>query len=141
MGITYQSTVVSAPVEKIWAAIRNFHDMSWAASVITSLEVKGSLPGEKVGAKRLLNGVFHETLLELDDSGNLIRYRIDEGPSPVSSNDVKNYEGLLHLLPVTEDGATFVEWSSSWQNNDHDCAEFCHGIYVALLADLKQHFS
>jgi hypothetical protein len=141
MGMTYQSIVVDAPVEKVWAGIRNFHDMSYAANVITSLEAVGSLPGNKVGAKRLLNGVFHETLLELDDGGRVIRYRIDEGPPPVSSSDVQNYVGMVRLLPVTEDGGTFVEWSSSWQNNDHDCAEFCHGIYVALLADLKQHFS
>ncbi len=141
MGMTYQSTVVNATVEKVWAAIRDFHDMSWSANVVESVELVGSMPGDKVGARRVLNGAFHETLLELDDSKHLIRYSIDQGPPPVSNSDVIKYEGVLRLLPVTEDGGTFVEWSSSWLNNDKACAEFCHAIYVALLSDMKQHFS
>ncbi|MBW7998091.1 MAG: SRPBCC family protein [Candidatus Glassbacteria bacterium] len=141
MGKTYQSTVVEAPAAEVWKTIRDFHDMSWAPNVITKVEAVGGQKGDQTGARRVLNDAFHETLLELDDSGRLIRYSIDQGPPPVSSSDVKNYEGVLRLLPVTEDGTTFVEWSSSWQNNDQACAEFCQGIYVALLADMKQHFS
>lgn len=35
MGQTYQSTVINAPAEKVWNAIRNFHDLSWAPNLIT----------------------------------------------------------------------------------------------------------
>jgi hypothetical protein len=31
-----------------------------------------------------------------------------------------------------------VEWTSSWEQNDEPIQEFCHGIYVALLGDMKK---
>ena len=138
MGKTYQSIVVNGSIEKVWERIRNFHDASWAPNVVTKMTVVGSLKGDQVGAQRVLNDAFHETLLELSDVKHRIRYSIDDGPSPVSKNDVKEYVGSVRLLPVTEGESTFVEWSSSWQANDQPAAEFCHGIYVALLKDLKK---
>jgi hypothetical protein len=52
--------------------------------------------------------------------------------------DVSNYIGRVSVRPVTEGGGTFVEWSSTWERNDEAIAEFCHSIYVALLADMKK---
>ena len=34
----YNSCVVNAPIDAVWGALRNFHDLSWASQVITSLE-------------------------------------------------------------------------------------------------------
>ena len=69
-----------------------------------------------------------------------IRYSIDEGPSPVSSGEVKNYIGNLHVLPVTDADKSFVEWSSSWESTSEEAVDFCHNIYVALLNDLSQNY-
>lgn len=138
MGKTYQSTVVNAPVETVWSALSNFHDMSWAPNVISDLVVVGDGGPRDIGAKRVLNGVFSETLRTLDDDGHTFTYSIDDGPSPVSASEVSNYVGQVAVRPITEgDGGTFVEWSSTWDMNDEAAAEFCHGIYVALLGDLK----
>lgn len=41
---------------------------------------------------------------------------------------------------VIDRDAAFVAWSSRWDGNDEEAAEFCHGIYVALLQALKEHF-
>jgi hypothetical protein len=65
-----------------------------------------------------------------------MRYSIDDGPSPVSAQDIKGYVGLVHLLPITKDNTTFVEWSSSWESESEDAVEFCHGMYVALLDEM-----
>jgi hypothetical protein len=138
MGQTYQSIVIDAPIDRVWAAIHDFHDLSWAPNVITSVDAIGDRKGVEVGAKRVLNGVFHETLHELDDRAHNLAYRIDDGPSPVSSDDVNNYVGRLSARPITEGAGTFVEWSSTWERNDQAAGEFCHGIYVALLRDMKQ---
>ena len=135
MGQTHQSTTIAVPPEEVWDAIRNFHDMSWSPNVITSLEVVGDVGGDREGASRILNGAFHETLIEVNDAERLVRYSIDDGPSPVSKEEVSNYVGELRLSP--EGDGTFVEWSSSWERNDEAAYEFCHGIYVALLADMK----
>jgi len=138
MGRTYQSTVVNAPAEKVWATIRNFHDFSWAPNVIQKCEAQGDKKGDQVGARRLLNGAIHETLLDLNDMERTIKYSIDDGPSPVSKSEVRNYVGVLRVLPITEGSGSFVEWSSSWDMNDAKATEFCHGVYVALLGDLRK---
>lgn len=138
MGQTYQSIVIDAPIEKVWTTIRNFHDLSWAPNVITGVEVVGSRSGNEAGAGRVLNDAFRETLREMNEDARSFAYSIDDGPSPVSKDEVSHYIGRVSLRPVTEGGGTFVEWSSEWERNDQAASKFCHGIYVALLSDMKQ---
>lgn len=138
MGQTYQSIVIDAPVEEVWAAIRDFHDLSWAPNVISQVDVVGNEKGDKAGAGRVLNNAFRETLREFNDEARSFAYSIDDGPSPVSKADVSNYVGRVSVRPVTEGSGTFVEWSSAWDRNDEAAEEFCHNIYVALLADMKK---
>ena len=138
MGKTCQSIVINAPVDRVWRTVRHFHDLGWAPNVITGVEAVGDVPGDKVGAMRVLNGAFRETLIELDDEQRTFSYSIDDGPSPVSKDEVRNYVGRVKVQPAPEDGGTLVEWSSSWEEKDEPVYEFCHGIYVALLADMKK---
>lgn len=137
----YNSCVVDAPVDEVWAVLRAFHDMAWAAPVINRLEKVGDAAGDQIGAKRVLNGAFHETLHGLDDVGRVMTYSIDDGPDAVSKNNVSGYVGLVRVLPVTLGDATFVEWSSSWQDGRSAVKEFCDPIYKALLDALTQHFA
>jgi hypothetical protein len=137
MGSTYQSIVIDVPPEQVWAAIRDFHDVSWTPNVVTSLETVGDVVGSEIGARRVLNGVFHETLLELDDGGLTFTYSVDEGPSPLSSAEVSDYLGRVAVKPAPDGAGTMVEWTSQWQKNDEAGREFVHPIYVALLDDMK----
>lgn len=138
MDHTYQSVVIDAPVEKVWSAIRDFHNLSWAPNVVTSAEKVGETGGQDVGAVRVLNGVFRETLLTFDAEDRTFSYSIDDGPSPVAQGEVQDYVGRVQVRPVTEGGGTFVEWSSRWQEGSDEVYAFCHPIYVALLADMKR---
>lgn len=138
MGRCYNTTTINAPVDKIWAAIRNFHDMSWAGDTLESVEPVGDKKGDQIGARRALNGAIQETLVALNDRDHTMSYQITDGPSPISKSDIRDYYGEVQLLPVTADGSTFVEWSSSWIGNDGPVAEFCNPIYAALLAAMKR---
>lgn len=135
MGSTFQEIEIAAPSEKVWQAIRNFHDVSWAPNVVTSLDVVGNKAGDQKGAGRVLNGVFHETLRTLDDMSKTFTYSIDEGPGPLGEGQVKNYVGRVLVEHIA--GGTRVEWTSIWQENDEAVHDFCHPIYVALLNDMK----
>ena len=137
MGTTFQEIEISAPADKVWQAIRNFQDASWAPNVVSDMQAVGDIPGDEPGAGRILNGVFHETLLTLDDDAKVFTYSIDDGPSPLSKDEMSNYIGRVAVEPA-EDGGTRVEWTSSWEQNDGPIQEFCHGIYVALLGDMKK---
>ena len=74
MGKTYQSILIKAPAEKVWETLRNFHDISWAPDVVSSVDVIGDKKGDQPGAKRVLNGAFHETLHALDDDNREFTY-------------------------------------------------------------------
>ena len=39
----YNTCIVAATADKVWATLRDFHDMSWAEPVITSVAVIGEL--------------------------------------------------------------------------------------------------
>jgi hypothetical protein len=140
MPSTNQSKDIDAPISEVWANFNNFHNLSWAPNVITQVEKIGSIDGGAVGAKRILNNVFHETLVEIDQEKHMLKYSIDDGPSPVSKEEVSNYYGVVKLSPIDEGDRTHVEWSSSWESNVDDAVEFCHGIYVALLNELAEIF-
>ena len=147
MGSTYQSIVVPAPASAVWQTLRDFHDLSWAPGVIESCEAVGDHAGTQPGAQRILNDAFHETLHAVNDVDRILKYSIDDGPSPVSKDEVSNYVGRIEVRPVTHDGtdapgsATFVEWSSGWDAKTDEAEEFCQTIYVSLLRALREHFS
>lgn len=140
MPSTYQSITVSASADEVWSTLRNFHDLSWAPDVIEQCERVGDRAATQVGAQRVLNGVFEETLQAISDADRTLQYSIDDGPSPVSSDEVSNYIGQIDVRPVSLEGKTFVEWSSSWDAETKEAVEFCHTIYVALLQALKAHY-
>ena len=142
MGKRYNSITVDAPVDQVWAAVSNFHDFSWAPDVITGVKIVGERKHDQLGAKRVLNGAFHETLRSLDDLNNTFSYSIDDGPDAVAKEVVSNYVGKVRVSPITANNATFVEWESSYDSADNSAVgNLCNPIYQALLNALRQHFS
>jgi hypothetical protein len=101
----------------------------------------GDIDGGTPGARRILNNAFHETLIDINNDEHVLRYSIDDGPSPVSKAEVDNYVGVVSLKPSEDGSGTLVEWNSSWESKADDAVEFCHGIYVALLGELATSFS
>jgi len=141
MGQVFKSIIVNAPIDKVWSKLRNFHDGSWATGVIEDLTVIGDLSGDQIGARRKLNGVFTETLVALNDHEHAFSYSIDDAPgTPVAQGAVKDYVGTVKAHRITEGEQTFVEWKARWDGNDVEGAEFCGGIYGALLGAVKKSF-
>lgn len=134
------SVTVHAPADTVWAALRDFHDMSKCPNVVQSCEAVGDGAGTQIGAKRLLNGVFHETLIGLDDKARMLRYTIDDGPDVLSKGQVVGYVGQVQVFPITENNTSLVLWTSSWEAGRDGIQAFCDPIYQALLADLKASF-
>jgi hypothetical protein len=141
MGKCYNSTVVDASIETVWEMIEDFHKISWGDTVIKKIDIVGELSGVEIGAKRILNEVFHETLQSIDSKNHSFSYSIDDGPGPVSKDSVANYLGKVSLYPVTDSGKTFVEWISTYEgDSDSEVGDFCNPIYSGLLSSLKSKF-
>jgi hypothetical protein len=137
------ATILSASPDAVWSAISNFHDLSWSANVIESVEVVGEASGSEAGAKRVLNGAFHETLHHVDDGRRHFRYSVDHGPGPLDRDKVSGYVGEVSVLPVTPAGdadQTVVVWTAEWESEEGGVHDFVDPIYKALLGDLKAHF-
>jgi len=138
----YNSTVIHAPADKVWAILKNFHDLSWSKNVVSKVDIIGDKKGTEVGAKRILNDAFHETLLSLNDANMTFTYSIDDGPSVVSKNNVTNYVGEVRVFSVSDSGDSFILWTSKWASEKQGgVADFCNPIYHAILQDLKSYFS
>ena len=106
------------------------------------MEKVGEAGGSEVGAGRILNGVFHETLTAIDPGQYTLSYSIDDGPDVVSKDAVSNYIGTIRLLPVTIGGKTFIEWSSEFDSDTPEAvADFCNPIYAALLDSMVAHYA
>lgn len=140
MGKTYQTAVINAPVNRVWSKIKNFHDISWGAAFIEKCEAVRDKPGDQVGARRILNDAFHETLVAFSEVDKSFKYSIEDGPAPVSKNDVRDYIGAIRLIPITDNDTCLIEWSSRWESSTEDACSFCHNIYVALINELKKAF-
>ena len=137
----YNSVVVNAPSDKVFNLLKNFHDLSWSKNVVTKVDIIGNKSHNEVGAKRILNEAFHETLQSIDNDTMKFTYSIDDGPGPVAKDNVSGYLGEVSVIPVTENDSSVVVWSSKWASSkEGGVADFCNPIYHALLQDLKSHF-
>jgi len=140
MGNCHNTIEIDSSIATVWDTISDFHDMSWATGVITDVNVVGDKKGNEVGAQRVLNVAFHESLTAVDANAHTFSYSIDDGPGPVSSSSVNNYVGVVKLTP--SNNGTLVEWGSSFESENEDAvADFCNPIYSALLAALKKTLS
>ena len=140
MGECYVKIEINVSIDVVWVTINDFHDLSWAPDVVSSVTKVGDKSGSEIGAQRILNGVFHETLTALDPRSYAFSYSIDDGPGPVASDAVSDYKGTVKLTAT--DRGCLVEWSSVFQSeNENEVADFCNPIYAALLGALKETLS
>lgn len=140
----YNAAVVNASSDTVWNALRDFHDFSWAPNVVEDVTPVGDAGKHEVGARRVLNNAFHETLHALDDETRYLKYSIDDGPGPTSKDAVSGYFGEVRVLPLTVPGdpeQCVVVWTSKWATEEGGVEEFCDPVYRALLGDMQAHFA
>jgi NADPH:quinone reductase len=109
-----RSTIVDAPIEQVWAMLRDFngHDR-WHPTVATS-RIEEGVPSDMIGAVRdfrLTDGArIREQLLSLSDVERSFEYCILDAPLPLMG-----YVARVRLLPVTDGEQTYWEWRSTFK--------------------------
>jgi len=88
--------------------IENFHDLSWSKNVVNNVEIVGDKSADEIGAKRILNATFHETLLSFNNDAKKFTYSIDDGPAAVSKDNIEGYVGEVTVFSVSENNSSFV---------------------------------
>lgn len=129
MARAYASTILDAPIETVWATIRDFNGLpSWHPAIARS-EIEDGLDSDVVGCVRrfwLQDGTMvRERLLSLDDRNTTFSYNFETPAFPVT-----NYVARIRLMPVTRAGQTFAEWEASFDEAPEDA-----GKYVEIVSN------
>jgi hypothetical protein len=137
-----KSTIVDAPVDRVWAVLRDFngHDR-WHPAVGTSAIERGA-PADRVGCVRrfrLKDGSeLREQLLTLSDLEQTYSYCLLETPVPLF-----NYVAHIRLMPVTDGDRTFWSWESRFTTRPGEEIEMTtmvgEEIYQAGFEAIRRH--
>ena len=135
----FNSTHIKAPAARVWATLRDFHDLGWGASIVQRCEPQGPAHSAEPGAGRLLNDAIAETLVGLDDLDYRLTYRIEDDSALPDGLRLVGCISEVHAIPVTADNTTVVTWTTLWEGAEGDAQGFLDTVYKALLADLRNH--
>jgi hypothetical protein len=116
MPRVYVSSVIEAPVARVWEKVRDFNALPRWLPAVRESRIENGEPPDRVGCVRdfrLQNGDrLREQLLALSDYEYFCTYSILESPMPLT-----NYIATLRLTPITDGDRAFAEWSAEF-----DCA-------------------
>jgi hypothetical protein len=103
---------IDAPPAKVWATIKDFHDMNWLPGVAKTTGAGGNEPN--VAKRQLIfasGATIDETLSKYDAGAMSYSYRIDK--VDVKFLPVTNYSSTITVLPG-EGGKSRVEWRGAF---------------------------
>ena len=138
------SSVIDAPIEKVWARIRDFNGLpSWHPRMVES-EIEGGRKATDIGAIRKFKvasgAIVREKLLAFSDGDYLTTYSIIEHPAPIS-----NHTSTLKLRRVTDGDRTYAEWSASFDAAPEEADKLAEGmganVFQGGFNALKERFA
>lgn len=135
------STVINAPIERVWRTVGDFNGLpSWMPGMKDSTIEDGKSP-TAVGAVRCLSMAgskdkLRERLEKLDAETHTIAYSVLQGPLPV-----KNIITTMHLRPITDSYGTLGEWSTQFETEpgkEEEGQQFMARVFGAGFRGLKK---
>ena len=108
-----RSAVIDAPIERVWAVLRDFNShTAWHPAVAES-EIEGGDPSDQVGCVRRFSlrdgNLIREQLLALSDQDHVSTYCILDATLPM-----RRYVATVQLKRVTDADRTFWHWQSTF---------------------------
>jgi NADPH:quinone reductase-like Zn-dependent oxidoreductase len=137
-----RSTLIDAPIERVWAVLRDFNShTAWHPAVAES-EIEGGDPPDQVGCVRrftLRDGnLIREQLLTLSDPEHVSTYCILDATLPM-----RRYVATVQLKRVTDGDRTFWHWQSTFDVPRGREREFEHlvgvGVYEGGFEGLRRY--
>src|SRR5450755_428835 len=137
-----RSTIIDAPIERVWAVLRDFNSHDQWHDAIDASRIDGSERSDQVGCIRnftLTDGNrIREQLLTLSDREHKSTYCIIDATVPL-----QRYVATVTLKPVTDGNRTFWHWESTFatppglERELHDLV--AQGVYEAGFEHLRRH--
>lgn len=138
------SSVIDAPIEKVWHRIRDFNGLpSWHPRMVES-EIEDGKAATEIGCVRNFKvasgATIREKLLAFSDDEHLTTYSIIGHPAPIS-----NHTATLKLERVTDGDRTFAIWTSQFDAPAEKADEIAKGMAANVFQGgfdaLKDHFA
>jgi hypothetical protein len=137
-----KSTVLDAPVDRVWEVLRDFngHDR-WHPIVRDSVVEKG-WPSDRVGCVRRFHlqdgSELRELLLTMSDADMAFSYCLLDTPVPLL-----NYVAHVRLVPVTDGDRTFWHWESRFDTpagREQELRQMvAEGVYQSGFDAIRAH--
>ena len=128
MARAYATAIIEAPVEVVWATIRDFSALAAWHPALSHSEIEGGGDPDVVGCIRALTleggATARERLLMLDDSRYTFSYNFETPAFPI-----ENYVATVELIPVTNGDRTLAIWTGTFDERPED-----KGVYEALIS-------
>ena len=139
-----RSTVIDAPIERVWAVLRDFNSHEAWHDVVEASRIEGGERSDQVGCVRsftLTDGNrIREQLLTLSDVEHKSTYCIVEATLPL-----QRYVATVTLKPVTDGNRTFWHWESTFTTppgRERELRDLvAQGVYEAGFENLRRHLS
>ncbi|WP_326535357.1 SRPBCC family protein [Pseudorhodoferax sp.] len=137
-----RSTVIDAPIERVWAVLRDFNSHDQWHDVVAESRIEGGERSDQVGCVRSFSlkdgNRIREQLLTLDDRQYKSTYCIVEATVPL-----QRYAATVTLKPVTDGNRTFWHWESTFATppgRERELRDMvAQGVYEAGFANLRRH--
>ena len=137
-----RSTVIDAPIDRVWAVLRDFNSHDQWHDVVAESRIEGNDHGDQIGCVRsftLKDGNrIREQLLTLSDIDYKSTYCIVEATVPL-----QRYVATVTLKPVTDGDRTFWHWESTFTTppgQERELSEMvARDVYEAGFANLRRY--
>ena len=138
------SSVIDAPIGKVWDRIRDFNGLpSWHPRMVES-QIEDGKAATEIGCVRNFKvasgATVREKLLAFSDDEHLTTYSIIGHPAPIS-----NHTATLKLERVTDGDRTFAVWTSQFDAPEEKADEIARGmadnVFQGGFEALKSHFA
>jgi hypothetical protein len=137
-----ESTILDAPVEAVWAVLRDFNGFDKWHPAIADSHIERGYTSDKIGCVRRLHladgSELREQLLTLSDADMAFSYCLLDTPVPLL-----NYVAHVRLGPVTDGDRTFWHWQCRFDTPPGRETELrdmvANNIYRAGFDAVREH--
>ena len=142
MPKVHVSTVINAPIERVWRLISDFNGLpAWMPGMKDSVIEEGKAPTQIGAVRRLTMPGSSEPLRErlevLSPQDFQITYSVLQGPLPM-----KKIVTTMRLRPITDTYGTLGEWSSEFETEpgkEEEGVQFLSRVFTAGFRQMKRH--
>lgn len=144
MVTVFETTVIDAPIDKVWEVVRGFQNLVNWHPAIAKIEIENGLDPNTIGCIRnfyLQDGEnIRETLLAYSELDYTFSYDM-----LTTGLGLFDYISTMELRPITDGNRTYIQWSADFttdEGKEKEKADMVgNGVFQGGFAALKEHFS